>query len=372
MTVQEAPNDIFVNVYASLKTTHAADFYGFTSALRYDTTKLRAVSVEFVGACTENAQYHFGNARPLGYPGETRAVALNQTGSPFNLANPLLYSVRFTVLSKMQDKDTAVIEHAYFDAIQSQTHIDSVRLLGGWVRLEKPVIPPVRVDLQLTSRDTSVAADSEVMVPVGISDMTGAKLKQALFTFEFDPKVLVFKDALPGMLDSGGLRLSVLSTGNSASILISSVDSDTYMRGAGLLTTLIFKALAREDTACSDLIDPALVPKSGEALIKSTGFSLGSICVNGVVKPKEAVGVRASAEAFAVSNPFGAVLRLRGKSSDEYTVVLIDALGKERARLTFRGDIVWHVPPGLAVGVYTMVIRSREGAEERIKLLHLD
>ena len=340
--IQPTDNDIVVPVYYSQQGDSTLDFYGFDSRISYDTTKLRAIQVIFNGSASENESYHIGGTS---IAGDVRAEVLGQPGVDIDTTNPVLYFIRFTVLSPTFD--TAFLTLYRFD-VTPPMHIDSIRKLSGWLRHSTPVIP-THGAVTLSTAEGFGKSDSMISLPIMISDPTQANILQARFSFAVDTSILRYLGSTGGSLGSEQLVTSDNVNGLNHVVTIRAVDSTKPLAGAGVLLTLHFQAVHRTDSVCTELRDTSFSVTNSGAHLDSATLRFNPICVLG----QSAVGVaRYTVEPLAVwPNPFHTEFRVRlqGDWRSMY-LELSDISGK-----VLLSEIVEHettIRSALATGMY--------------------
>ncbi len=364
LTVASAPNDVIIAVTYKLDAKHAHDFYGYDSRFSYDASKATAVSVIFDNSATDiSGTFHQGST----LPGEVRATALG--GSELDLSNPVLYRVRFTVFAGIID--TAFLHFFRFDITDSMK-IDSVKLQDGWIRLDRPVVPPKKINLSLVSSNLTVKADSSIDIPIGITNMTGGELKKGIFSFRFDTTALDFVRSVSGTISGDVIVTSDTVKQNHVTVYFANTDTSKALQGAGTLLTLRFRAKPRTDTLCTVLTDTAFRALNTDALIDTVRLFIGNICVYG----SPHVGVSATSDATETTslrvwpNPATTKVELGVTGyKGRYRLQVFNMLGAQVFESQSSAPITWSPGANCPTGIYEARATIEKGNGSNQELL---
>jgi hypothetical protein len=345
MTVGSQDNDILVGVYYKLTGNKPADFYGFDARINYDTTKLRAVQVLFQGTASENQGYHIGSTS---HSGEVRAIVLGQPGLDVDTTNPLLYMVRFSVISS--SFDTAFLILSRFDVTPTM-RIDTVVRRNGWVGIRNQVKPPVNVSLQLSTVEAFGKSDSTISIPVTVSDLTKANLRRARFSFSFDSAVLDFLGSTAGSISGSSIKTVDSSSGRRHWVTISNSDTIQPIIGSGTLFSLRFHAKARKDSGCSELTDTAFRALNLDAHVDTIKLTFNQICVVGSGGVKSVAPQLSSTNLTIWPNPFVTNVTIKADGEASQYIEIGDVLGKQVLARRFDREYRWDAS-NLPTGAY--------------------
>lgn len=336
MTINAQQTDILLGVYYKLTGDKPADFYGFDARISYDTTKIRAVQVVFDGTASANLGFHIGNTN---IAGEVRAVVLGQPGQDIDTTNPLLFLVRFSVLSA--GFDTAYLSLFRFD-VTPPMHIDTVIRQNGWLRHNIVVTPPARVPIEVSTSEAFGKSDSLIVMPILVSDLTKANVRKAQFVFSYDTSLLTFIASGAGSISGNMLMTRDSQTGTRHFVVVSNSDTNKPLIGSGELFSLRFHAKRREDTVCSELVDTAFQVLNPDAHVDSVTLRLSQICVVGTGMAKAVASTAALEDKFdARPNPFVSEISLGSTGSVPQYLEVVDVLGRRVFAALIKGAFRW-------------------------------
>ena len=372
LTIQSTDNDVLIGVYQKLTGHKAIDFYGYDARISYDTTKLRATGVFFQGTASEYLSYKIANTQ---ISGSLRVEALGQTGQGVDTTNPLLFLVRFSVLSR--SFDTTFLTLYRFDTTSSPM-IDTLRLVSGWIRHQPPGKPPVKIPMTLSTAHVDALSDSTVVVPIQVTDLTHANLRYGTFSCRIDTAVLHFLGSTPGKITGDSLRTKDSINGSTIRVHVSNADTNNLILGSGTLLNLLFHVSKRRDTVCTVLSDTAFTGLNLDALIDTVNLHFSTICDLGRLDSQRVVRMNStpiSGSLHVRPNPLPmeTSLLIETVQKGECELRIFDPVGREVFVTNFQSHYDWKPSTSLATGAYLIRVRAKsaKGDSEEIGVVRI-
>src|SRR4051812_13609551 len=194
LSIKPGENDVFLNVYYTFTTTKPHIFRGYNAHFFFDPKKVTIVDLITDGTASKDLGFQEFN------PKAPEAAVVTLGDQEIDLSNPILFKIRLTVSPKMTD--TTFLRWDYID-IPDYFGVDTpVVLQDGWIARLKP-----KTDVALSTPNLEIQSDSALLVPVMISALKNANLKQARLSFQIDTSVLSFVGATANPASNGEITL---------------------------------------------------------------------------------------------------------------------------------------------------------------------
>jgi hypothetical protein len=277
---------------------------------------------------------------------DARFVILGSQEPDFT--NPVLFYVRASVHLNPGEITpfhwTYVEDPKYFK-------IDTIITEDGWIEMEAPK------NASLTSRDTTMKADTVISIPVSISDLSGTGITQARLSATVDTSVFDFVAATPGPT-SGAQITSAGLIGTSLTIDIAS-KTTAPLPGNGVLVNVQLRSKSRQDTVCSTLQNGSFKALNSDANIGSVAVWFGEICVFGS-RPASVAHDPSVEQLEVYPNPASGRVHLGIPGSAPVSELRVyDMLGRQ----VFAGSNLtdWDPASGIPDGRYHIRVKDHDG-----------
>jgi hypothetical protein len=348
LSVKPGQSDVILNVYYTFTTTKPHNFRGYNAHFFFDSTKVRIVKLITDSTASANLGYQDLN------PKSPEAAVVTLGDQEIDLSNPILFKLELNVLPALTD--TTSFRWDYID-IPDYFGVDlPVELLDGSLTRKWP-----KVDVAITTPPATAKADSSVVLPIAISDLSGANIQSAELSFTIDTSIVTVANVTTDT-SSHAVITSVNMQGTNVVIDFGLAPKALSFVGSSL-ARLTLQTKPREDTACTAISDASFVAQNIDAAVETVTIGFGSICVYGKPVPTGLVGEDdAQTIAFeSYPNPIRNVLhfRLSGvhESPTDYSVTICDLLGRELYRASgFSGE--WIPEARCANGIYHMIVKN--------------
>jgi hypothetical protein len=343
-----AGDTVTVNVFYTFTGSVPFDLHSFNAKFEYDTSLAWIAGYVTSGTASK--------AIPVYDNSHLGIVCLASSGTDIDFSNPVLFRMR--VALKHALSDTAWI---HWVAFGTDAPVDSVVTQDGWARTVTVTAHTVLHAPQRTVHGIfrGLYPDSvRFDLPVIVSDILSANVKQALLTFAFDHNHLAIESV------TSKIAQSVLSVrpGTNVSYDTARVEfeSQTPITGNDTLLTIHFYALIGPDTVCTALEGVTWRPLNGDAKLGAADIDFDSAC------PIQMFGMYVPA---LVSEATREPVRLYPNPARDYvistgseatTLKVFDALGRLVGECEHSVN-AWLVPPSLKSGTYRIIVQDRDG-----------
>jgi len=348
-----AGDTVTVNALYTFKSTHAHNINGYTAQINYDSTEVHLLGYVLAGTATPPADTGFSGTSHRGIS------ALGQ--SEIDLANPVLFGIRFRV--DRQLADTAFVQwDTNIPILGSTQGVDRVSYADGWVRTPTAAGHVVIQTPGETLKGITAGYFPDSIpftLPFVVSNLDGANMTSARLTFTYDTTVLSWGQTIAGSSESlklDSIGTTVLPGGLQQCTIVLSSTTGT-IKGSDTLVKLPFVGLVGLDTVCEALTNVTLRPVNSDALIGNTAYLFDSICLEGSA-PSDVAQGNGSLSLEMYPNPATdrVTINVSGNTEDA-NLKIYDAVG----RLLFDGPLVheeWEIPSGFRSGAYQVVLNE--------------
>jgi hypothetical protein len=330
---------------------------------------------DLTSACG-TADYHIGNSTPS--TGNAYVVVLS--GRELDLSKKLLFSMSFTAKSLLNDKErndtVGMMEVVRFDLLDD-SGIDTVIIQNGWIKYVAEPPPPIRrKSVSLTSDAVTIQSDSSFWMPLNISEVDSAAIKNAVFTFTVDSNSLWIDTVEAGAMLPSSTTVTFERKTPRINVYISDIDTSRIMQGSGELLRIKVSTLPRTDTVCTEYFDSAFIALNTDNLLDTVSYSLGSICIEGVpvsdtdTTTSSVKGWDKNGSTIQLHpNPANSTVTFLSNDSQPFTVEIIAPTGMQLfTQSTNNGVMICDIHT-LSTGVYRVRIRTKDGTIETRSLL---
>lgn len=359
VTVSSLPADVFLRVFYRIEAQSPTNFRGYYARLVYGPRRfVRAVDIITSGTASSTVD----NPIRTITDDEIRVAALGSIA--FDTSNHVLFMIRSTIKADTTEGTTASF---LWDQLQlnNESGIDTIIYGDGFVKYLKPELPPRKDTVTVSIGIDSVKAGEILEIPVRVSDMYGANVKQFALNFDFDTSAMNFVGA--EVVDGRVPVTRVQQTQDEhATVQIHSLDT-TRIPGNSLFMVLRFQTKEREDTMRTYLQQLGFQALNPEATITYVNLSSDTSIIYGVKKPDTTSAVASERELLVrvYPNPSTSFVRFEAEG-EKVAVNIFDVLGREIFSTEAVGAIEWRSAEH-ASGPYLARVRVR-GTEQVVLL----
>lgn len=343
-TLKLTPHETFVLMpvrwSANLPKPH--DFRGFNVHFAVDPAKVTVSDFYVQGTAAEAM-----NGVPFTNTTDSDARFIILGSNEPDFSNPILFYVAVSL--RLNPGDITPFHWTYIES-PKYFKVDTIISEDGWIELPGPKSAAV------TTRDTAMKADSIISIPVSITDLSGASIKQARIMATLDTSVFDLVGATPGASENAQVLAGL--NGNTLTLDVTAKSSST-LAGNDVIAYLQLRARPRQDTICSAMTNGSFQALNSDAYIGTVSVWFGQVCVFGS-RPESVVGTHHSLPLAVYPNPVTTVLHLVGPDAEPVaTVTVYDVLGRAVFSGTSTRD--WQPREDLPDGRYHVIVTDRQG-----------
>ena len=346
--VARAGDLVTVNVLYTFTSTHAHSIRDLTLRFVTDSLEIRPVAYLTQGTATANLPDTLWSH--TGFHGDGT--------SEIDISNPVLIRVQFRVDPRLSDTAFLRWDRA-FPMFEPNDGVDSEVQQDGWIRTDsaKGHVVIQTSGQTIVGETQGYSPDSiRSQVPVTISNITRANMKDALLTFSIDSSRIAFDSvaSASGATVTGIDRTPLVGGREQIDIRLHS--ASPIIGGASAIV-LQFVGLIGLDTVNESIDKVRMLPLNADGWIGNTVYIGRPIVLEGHL-PSGAVRERSVVKQIAIY-PNPARERVTFEGIEEGSEAMIyDALGRIVAE---SNEAVWNVPPGFSAGAYEVVLATKSG-----------
>jgi hypothetical protein len=332
-------------------------FTGYNAEIDYGPSSYVTVSGGGSGVIMENTGSRFISDPLISvFPDHVKVVAFGEV--QIDTSYSTLFRIRMTAFLPNGDFGMPEGGRALFnwDFIQvvDDSGIDTIVYGGGFVERRKTAPEPVFDTVRIALPPVVVADDSTFDVPVIFDTISGSKIRHFAFSFDYDPSVLRFDDAI--LASDIAATISKDVQPSHGDVFLISKDSSLFF-GADTLFYLRFTSRPRIDTACTSLSQVGFLPVNSDAKVDSRVITVGEICVQGYNPGPDAVReYEGFSELFISPNPASEVVTISlPEQKGKFSVSIFDGAGRSVYTSEGIGRVEWQ-PAQMAAGAYNVIV----------------